>query len=219
MSSQAQLNANRLNAQKSTGPRSAEGKDNSRFNALKFGISAESMLLPDEDADVLDALRHGYFADCRPAGARQLLLTEVLIRADWMIKRFDRIEAQVVNLLSDSGQPANQAVAMVYAAPTGKNNPLPLLHRRRSAAQRDWFKANKELERLQNSAPREDEPSDAEIAVQVQEMMQKSEAARTAGTPQTQPEIGFVPSNDESASETVVSDPETVSGTADGTIK
>ena len=42
MASQKQLAANRLNAQKSTGPRSVEGKAHSSMNALKTGIDAAS---------------------------------------------------------------------------------------------------------------------------------------------------------------------------------
>jgi hypothetical protein len=44
---------NRRNAQKSTEPRTPEGKNRSRFNALKHGMTAKTLVLPDEDADVL----------------------------------------------------------------------------------------------------------------------------------------------------------------------
>jgi hypothetical protein len=42
MATEQQVEANRRNAQKSTGARSEEGKAKSRFNALKFGIHAKS---------------------------------------------------------------------------------------------------------------------------------------------------------------------------------
>ena len=56
MATQAQINANRANAQKSTGPRSVEGKSASRFNALKHGIDAASIVIPGEDPADYDAL-------------------------------------------------------------------------------------------------------------------------------------------------------------------
>ena len=56
MSSLKQTEANRQNAQKSTGPRSVEGKAASRFNALKSGIDAKSQVLPNEDPDQLEVL-------------------------------------------------------------------------------------------------------------------------------------------------------------------
>jgi len=49
MATPAQIAANRTNAQKSTGPRSVEGKAASRFNALKHGMDAKSIVLPNED--------------------------------------------------------------------------------------------------------------------------------------------------------------------------
>jgi hypothetical protein len=56
----AQIDANRLNAENCTGPRSAEGKAVSRFNALKSGLGAHSLIIPGEDPAALEALTSGY---------------------------------------------------------------------------------------------------------------------------------------------------------------
>src|SRR5258708_2463551 len=56
-----QTAANRLNAQKSTGPCSPAGKANSALNALKSGIYAQSLLLPDEKLDDLRTLIDEYY--------------------------------------------------------------------------------------------------------------------------------------------------------------
>ena len=48
MASLAQIEANRRNALKSTGPKTEEGKDASRRNALTHGLTAELAALPDE---------------------------------------------------------------------------------------------------------------------------------------------------------------------------
>jgi hypothetical protein len=50
LATERQIAANRLNAQRSTGPRTEAGKANSRRNALKHGLTAEKMLLEYEDA-------------------------------------------------------------------------------------------------------------------------------------------------------------------------
>jgi len=50
MPTQNQIQANRRNAQHSTGPRTAEGKAASSMNALKSGIDARSSVIPGEDA-------------------------------------------------------------------------------------------------------------------------------------------------------------------------
>jgi hypothetical protein len=47
--SAARAEANRRNSQKSTGPKTDEGKAKSRFNALKHGMTAQSILLPGDD--------------------------------------------------------------------------------------------------------------------------------------------------------------------------
>ena len=53
MASPAQLAANRRNAQKSTGPRTAEGKKRASLNALKHGMTAKTVVLPHESASRL----------------------------------------------------------------------------------------------------------------------------------------------------------------------
>ena len=49
MSSTAQAIANIENAQRSTGPRTEAGKAASSHNALKHGLTAQTVLLPGED--------------------------------------------------------------------------------------------------------------------------------------------------------------------------
>ena len=60
MATPAQITANRANAQRSTGPRSAEGKSVSRFNALKHGVDAASIILPGEDPAAYQAIVDAY---------------------------------------------------------------------------------------------------------------------------------------------------------------
>jgi hypothetical protein len=55
MLSDKQLEANRRNAQKSTGPRTTEGKSNSSRNNLRHGLTGQLSLLPTEDREAHDA--------------------------------------------------------------------------------------------------------------------------------------------------------------------
>ena len=59
MSTQRQIEANRRNAAKSTGPRSVEGKAVSRMNALRTGIHAESTIIIPEDPAALGCIVDG----------------------------------------------------------------------------------------------------------------------------------------------------------------
>jgi hypothetical protein len=49
--SEASINANRANAQSSTGPTSATGKAKASLNALKTGPTGVTVLLPSDDAE------------------------------------------------------------------------------------------------------------------------------------------------------------------------
>src|SRR6266545_7019922 len=57
--SDAQIHANRLSAQRSTGPQTENGKRADRYNALKHGLLAEASLLPGEDAALFRLLAEG----------------------------------------------------------------------------------------------------------------------------------------------------------------
>lgn len=55
MTSDKKKESNRRNALKSTGPRTPEGKDAVRLNALKHGLLSRETLLPGEDEEALNA--------------------------------------------------------------------------------------------------------------------------------------------------------------------
>ena len=65
--SDAKLAANRANALKSTGPRSDEGKERSRANAYKHGLTGAGVVLSSEDAEALDARLDALMDDFGPA--------------------------------------------------------------------------------------------------------------------------------------------------------
>ena len=56
MTSEKKAEANRRNALKSTGPKTPEGKDAVRLNALKHGLLSRETLLPGEDEEALREL-------------------------------------------------------------------------------------------------------------------------------------------------------------------
>src|SRR5216684_2081751 len=97
MSTEAQVNANRLNAQKSTGPTSPEGKARSALNALKSGIDAWSHIIPGEDPAELEALTEQFLLHYQPADPVQLSLVDTLVSTEWIQRRLRRVEAQLWN--------------------------------------------------------------------------------------------------------------------------
>ena len=83
MASDKQITANRDNATKSTGPRTEAGKQVSRRNAFKHGLTAKTIVVADEDAEKFVALRAQLEHDYQPQTALERILTE-LIAADML---------------------------------------------------------------------------------------------------------------------------------------
>jgi hypothetical protein len=67
MATQAQITANQLNALKSKGPVSPEGKQAVRFNALKTGIDATQIIITGESPEEFEAFAAALRDTWRPA--------------------------------------------------------------------------------------------------------------------------------------------------------
>ncbi len=64
--SEARISANRANALRSTGPRTAEGKERSRCNSFKHGMTGEGVVVSGEDAEAVERRFAGFEAQFRP---------------------------------------------------------------------------------------------------------------------------------------------------------
>jgi hypothetical protein len=95
MTSDRKIEANRENALKSTGPRTPEGKDAVRLNALRHGLRSKEILLPGEDADALRELDVNLRAELRPVGEVENLLADRIIAAYWRLRRLGRVETGI----------------------------------------------------------------------------------------------------------------------------
>ncbi len=95
MASRRQLEANRRNAQKSTGPKSEKGKSVTRFNALRHGLTSEEVLLPEEDEESFKELHEGLKAELSPEGALENRLVDRIASNLWRLKRAQKVEAGI----------------------------------------------------------------------------------------------------------------------------
>ena len=155
MATPAQINANRANAQKSTGPRSVEGKSVSRFNALKHGIDAASVVIPGEDPADYEALAADYRRDFRPQSPSEIFHVETMLRADWQKRRLQRVEADLYRTLLAETPGASLAAALLSDSPAAKL--LARTQRQIAGFERSWYRANTELRRARaEAAPSED---------------------------------------------------------------
>ena len=93
MATEKQIQANRNNAKKSTGPRTEQGKSRASQNALKHGLLARDAVLPGEDSADYEAQIAALEADIQPEGALEQELVRQLADAQWRMRRLARIES------------------------------------------------------------------------------------------------------------------------------
>ncbi len=96
MATRRQIEANRQNAQKSTGPRTRTGKAAAKLNSLKHGLLAEQPVLPDEDGAAFEALRRELTEQFDPVGIIETQLVERIAGLIWRLRRLGRIEAGII---------------------------------------------------------------------------------------------------------------------------
>ena len=92
MTSLKQLEANKRNALKSTGPRTEAGKQRSRRNAFRHGLTAETIINGLEDAADYQAFEAGILADYRPRSRTERELVLRLASVLWRLRRSTIIE-------------------------------------------------------------------------------------------------------------------------------
>lgn len=90
MATAAQIEANRRNAQKSTGPRTEEGKNRSRLNSLDHGCRANILVLPTEDFAEYESQLQAWKFSLQPRNPVEETLVERLVSLKWQEKRIDR---------------------------------------------------------------------------------------------------------------------------------
>ncbi len=95
MATAAQTEANRLNAEKSTGPRTEEGKRTSSLTAYKHGLTGQRVILTAEEAEVRDRFTDAFFEDLKPVGAMEESLAQSIADSHWRIHRAVAIEDNI----------------------------------------------------------------------------------------------------------------------------
>src|SRR5207248_5159999 len=78
---------NRRNASKSTGPRTPEGKERSKFNALKHGLSARTAVLPGEDPEAFQGRIEVFMTVLEPRNGLEAYLAGQAAQASWQLDR------------------------------------------------------------------------------------------------------------------------------------
>jgi hypothetical protein len=119
MTSLKQIQANRINALKSTGPRTEEGKQRSRQNALRHGLTAETVIAALENAADYEAFEATIASDYQPRSATEGELISRLASLLWRLRRSTSIETGLFQIQAELMRDRN-------AGPQRRRNvPLP----------------------------------------------------------------------------------------------
>ena len=135
MTSERQFAANRRNAARSTGPRTSPGKLQSRQNACRHGLTAETVIASLEDPGAYRNFETGLFQDYDPSGAVECELVARLSSLLWRLRRATLIETGLFEMQGRDLQQRcrgqgtsdpNSALSIFYRILLGAPVPLPV---------------------------------------------------------------------------------------------
>ena len=101
MTSKAQIKANRKNSQKSTGPKTIEGKKAVAKNALKQGLFTNEAIIAGESLEDYNTMREKTLDELCPIGNMETILAERIVSLTWRLKRVERFQSIVIDAMID----------------------------------------------------------------------------------------------------------------------
>ena len=160
MATQSQIDANRRNAQKSTGPNTPEGRAAVRHNALKHGLTSQLLLPSKEEQIELARLCDAFETEFQPVGPTEESLLENLVAAKWRLGFARKAETgffmkRAFELINDETSDCrdlltNSRLAMIVNLDSAGPDTLSKLSRYEARLERSFYKALSELRRTQS---------------------------------------------------------------------
>lgn len=203
--SERQLAANRANARKSTGPRTPEGKEQVSTNAIKHGLIAHRLLLPndpEESAAELEALRARFQEEIQPQSVLEQILIERLAACYWRLRRIYQFETNSILRARDESHTVWAEMARSYTqircfpAQLPGDDPFDKILRFETMIERTIHRTILELSRLRGGQPITLPPMDRDDPIFTSPL--PSPAAKPAETSdQVQPETAPPPAEEE----------------------
>ena len=211
--SEAQFNANRANAQMSTGPTSPAGKEISSHNAVKTGLTGRTILLPTDDVAAYQSIVAMVNAKFAPVNDIEQHLTQTIADTEWRLLRIPVLESgfyalgrhQLANECAHERDPQTRAVmleALIFQTFQKDLRNLALQERRlRSQLKADTA----ELRRLQaERQEKEQEQAEAKPATAPQPLAAQN--GFEFSTPELTPNSPSNPQPEVAAAEEIASD-------------
>src|SRR4030042_480709 len=122
MTTESKILANRLNALKSTGPRTAEGKTVVSQNAVKHGLTAEQDVITSENEADFNLYRRQLLDELSPVSPMYYILAERIVTLSWRLKRAGRFQNQAIDCLNSdqTNDPFKKLSRSLFRSITGE---------------------------------------------------------------------------------------------------
>jgi hypothetical protein len=197
---QAQIDANRRNARLSSGPKTEVGKNRSRANALKHGLTGAGVVLHEEDAAEVERLARAFQDELKPPGeAGQVLVRRMATLAVRMERSVEQEAAALSRRVRDAldrfeapeGVDAEEAERLRAEAGGialfDPSREAALARKYEAAAERGFFRALKEIRQLKKEPGRSQVTTEAAQVraslAQLGSFLQGEPSARPAAPP------------------------------------
>jgi hypothetical protein len=173
MATEAQMNANRENAKKSTGPRTPEGKNISSRNSLVHGMTSGKFLPPDGDPEEFLQLQSQFRDRFKPFDEAEDALVERMVAAEFKMRSVRYMDAGIFHYeLKTNPMPQQfsedertNPLAWAFQCDSAHNNSFTKLIRYESFLQREFSRSLRELYLMQDERrARQAEAAAAETA-------------------------------------------------------
>ena len=148
--SEKQQQANRQNAQKSTGPKTPEGREAVRFNALTYGLRTRETILERENAREYSGLWDELDAEWQPQTRTERIYLETMVTSQWLLKRIAESEQQIYTIANVEQR--FKMLAYVYKM-------RAQLERSFRTAVADMKQSQKERKAVQTQPPQAEQPA------------------------------------------------------------
>jgi len=113
---EAQLTANRENAQHSTGPRTSEGRKRSSLNAVRHGLTGQIVVHTPEDQEAFKKHCNGICQALAPVGALEAYLAQAIAEDRWRLNRARALENTILALGQSEHLPPDGSYSELDAA-------------------------------------------------------------------------------------------------------
>jgi hypothetical protein len=148
MATEKQIIANRQNSL-NAGVRTEEGKGIAKMNAISHGLLSNEVVLPGENAAMLEKMRSQYVTDLQPQGEYETFLVERIITSAWRLKRLMNFEKRCA-VITHLELGADEESSFVNG-PDYRNDSWKNYSRYETSLEHQIYRARHELERYQRA--------------------------------------------------------------------